>query len=124
MSLLCHLRCPCQCLLILIFFMALNRGIAAGLYPSGSEGNLNSALSYFADVVYKAGSKTDFPSCGTIPELYYLFSSQNQDDTSVLFLGKHIWEGDQFGNDGFIPIIMGCLNIFFVKLKKLINKPN
>lgn len=48
--------------------MAPNHGITAGLYPPGSEGDLYGALSYFADVVYKAVSKIDFPSWGTIPE--------------------------------------------------------
>lgn len=62
MNLLCHLRYSCQCLLILIFFMDPNHGITAGLYPPGSEGDLYGALSYFADVEYKAVSKIDFPS--------------------------------------------------------------
>lgn len=79
--------------------MALNRGATAGLYPPGREWNLCAALSYFADVVYKAGSKIDFPACGTIPKLYFLLEIKKKGYISEIFWGKRIQERDQFGKN-------------------------
>lgn len=118
-SLMCHLRCSCQCLLIKIFFMALNCETTAGFYLPGREWNLS--LLFCRCCVQIWFKNRFFQPVGQFQNfnIYFILKINMKRYSSGVFWGKHIQEGDPFGKNRFFPIKMEWLNIFLIKEEQL-----